>query len=221
MSKHQIYTTSSVTLHVSVWVEIKCWNSCDVATSHAPRERVSWNFKICKMHCISRSHAPRERVSWNLLKLYDNIYQKSHAPRERVSWNLCSRQNKSLSTGHAPRERVSWNIPATNSHNFSPCHAPRERVSWNLGDNSYLVFSLVTLHVSVWVEIGDYTMTMFNITSRSTWACELKLVSISCVSVLVRHAPRERVSWNILGGFRLENCICHAPRERVSWNQIC
>ena len=33
---------------------------------------------------------------------------------------------------------------------------------------------IVTLHVSVWVEIGDYTMTMFNITSRSTWACELK-----------------------------------------------
>ena len=77
--------------------------------------------------------------------------------------------------------------------------------------------------------------------SRSTWACELKCISLtSCywdmpvtlhVSVWVeiteteetpteeeRHAPRERVSWNpaiILNSVRH---FSHAPRERVSWN---
>ena len=32
--------------------------------------------------------------------------------------------------------------------------------------------------------------------SRSTWACELKLFSLKTASVALRHAPRERVSWN-------------------------
>ena len=55
----------------------------------------------------------------------------------------------------------------------------------------------VTLHVSVWVEM---TFTI--------------LVKIRCV----RHAPRERVSWNKTR--TVNNLIAegHAPRERVSWN---
>ena len=38
---------SAVTLHVSVWVEIGYQvQNCNRRTSHAPRERVSWNFHI-------------------------------------------------------------------------------------------------------------------------------------------------------------------------------
>ena len=141
-----------------------------------------------------------------------------HAPRERVSWNLCNRQNKSLSTGHAPRERVSWN---SNAHN-------------------YYILRSVTLHVSVWVEMFHYLANREPLKSRSTWACELKFGYSLLEELYLRHAPRERVSWNLECTFHCQKIqvtlhvsvwveICkefyknckyssHAPRERVSWN---
>ncbi len=76
-----------VTLHVSVWVEIfifilpyrlyasrSTWacelklpffNALDIVTSHAPRERVSWNTRHHWWTSNELCHAPRERVSWN------------------------------------------------------------------------------------------------------------------------------------------------------------
>ena len=36
----------------------------------------------------------------------------------------------------------------------------------------------------------------------------------------MRHAPRERVSWNRKTTFVDVPLICHAPRERVSWNNF-
>ena len=36
------------------------------------------------------------------------------------------------------------------------CHAPRERVSWNKIQDVRCKALRVTLHVSVWVEIGKY-----------------------------------------------------------------
>ena len=55
-------------------------------------------------------------------------------------------------------------------------HAPRERVSWNLHYYRHVLTPLVTLHVSVWVEISKFYYFHF---------------FIPC------HAPRERVSWNV------------------------
>ena len=98
---------------------------------------------------------------------------------------------------HAPRERVSWNAPGatsvplrTRSRSTWACelkcerseqgrlpfrrHAPRERVSWNVRYRSFFLFCLVTLHVSVWVEINEGPIAEFDTESRSTWACELK-----------------------------------------------
>ncbi len=101
---------------------------------------------------------------------------------------------------------------------------------------------LVTLHVSVWVEIlADFSSSTSSSSSRSTWACELKLIFTTSlfvinfvtlhVSVWVEicycmtavfpvqsHAPRERVSWNVLGSIPVVSADGHAPRERVSWN---
>ena len=54
--------------------------------------------------------------------------------------------------------------------------------------------------------------------SRSTWACELKCDRRSYRSFTDCHAPRERVSWNVLHIALLPIARCHAPRERVSWN---
>ena len=121
-------------------------------------------------------------------------------------------------------------------------HAPRERVSWNMFYYVYIITQIVTLHVSVWVEIiANRFLNRIN-TSRSTWACELKFVSSYCflnacghaprervswnwllptiMTHISRHAPRERVSWNILQKKKMLRRLCHAPRERVSWNPL-
>ena len=54
----------------------------------------------------------------------------------------------------------------------------------------------VTLHVSVWVEIHLFCQRLNRLSSRSTWACELKCPKLSLLWRFLRHAPRERVSWN-------------------------
>ena len=57
-------------------------------------------------------------------------------------------------------------------------HAPRERVSWNDVVCHVACQSVVTLHVSVWVEIESYRNAIYATQSRSTWACELKLYTV-------------------------------------------
>ena len=97
-------------------------------------------------------------------------------------------------------------------------HAPRERVSWNdicLCDKG---IDLVTLHVSVWVEIFVSVTRLFLSMSRSTWACELKYEEVLTMTNNDGHAPRERVSWNNKSFYQLVKRNSHAPRERVSWN---
>ena len=97
---------------------------------------------------------------------------------------------------HAPRERVSWNFNSCAVTILQWCHAPRERVSWNRVVHGWAGQRLVTLHVSVWVEIEEEMLRVSMGESRSTWACELKLYTIFSFWILNGHAPRERVSWN-------------------------
>ena len=143
---------------------------------HAPRERVSWNFRTVAEICTTHCHAPRERVSWNYCLNILTPMLIRHAPRERVSWNPLSQLDVLLLSGHAPRERVSWNINDFNFWQLIPVtlhvsvwveivtvyecnvpfcrHAPRERVSWNLVCTFHCQkIQTVTLHVSVWVEM--------------------------------------------------------------------
>ena len=77
----------------------------------------------------------------------------SHAPRERVSWNNTCINDimdkiKSRSTWACELKSLKL-INVSNNES----HAPRERVSWNDNTLSLYIISLVTLHVSVWVEI--------------------------------------------------------------------
>ena len=101
------------------------------------------------------------------------------------------------------------------------CHAPRERVSWNHQTIEPYNEPIVTLHVSVWVEMTNCPNRSRNSPSRSTWACELKLFLTFPISVLDCHAPRERVSWNLPCSRQTPHQCRHAPRERVSWNLMC
>ena len=148
------------------------------------------------------------------------IRKSSHAPRERVSWNFCITKRIIMKIGHAPRERVSWN--------FAKLHI--------------LFHKKVTLHVSVWVEITHFSNNYIVTRSRSTWACELKFMWTFVNGCIGCHAPRERVSWNIIYDVIVHSptsrstWACelkfsrsgnrffssgHAPRERVSWNNRC
>ena len=121
-------------------------------------------------------------------------------------------------------------------------HAPRERVSWNI-NFGWPIFTipLVTLHVSVWVEIPAsdsrqktivsrstwacelkcqrFVLTIWKSWSRSTWACELKLflytVLLNCPLVTLHVSVWVEI--DVLD-ISLYDSRCHAPRERVSWN---
>ena len=163
---------------------------------HAPRERVSWN-QILPLFCLSNwRHAPRERVSWNLNISRAAIQLSRHAPRERVSWNI----NSDAVCRFHRKSRSTWACELKFHTNTQPLllnsHAPRERVSWNDKYGNLISDVIVTLHVSVWVEMKshkDLTATpkvTLHVSvwveiyrrwhfscwkqSRSTWACELK-----------------------------------------------
>ena len=195
--RQQAVRSSRVTLHVSVWVEIR-W--------------AMNNTKVCTV------------------TLHVSVWVEILIEFSGASWNM---------------SRSTWACELKFGTAFfcgsGRCHAPRERVSWNCYDPVNNVFTLVTLHVSVWVEMVLSLISFMAGQSRSTWACELKSTRIAryCCSELVTlhvsvwveidlkeltslikvcHAPRERVSWNILAYQIKLHQKRHAPRERVSWN---
>ena len=165
---------SKVTLHVSVWVEIR-------------QGRIQRAVQLVTLHVsvwvemtliILRTLKMSSRSTWACeLKSSQKQERKRtsrHAPRERVSWNAVPHNAWHTAKSHAPRERVSWNWLLRTDRVHYPRHAPRERVSWNESHSWYRYLILVTLHVSVWVEIWEVLTSGRNTTSRSTWACELK-----------------------------------------------
>ena len=193
---HNVTLRQYVTLHVSVWVEISVYP----VKVNARTSRSTWACELKWKICTQSFKTLRSRSTWACeLKWSTGLAgdsHKSHAPRERVSWNpvwaitwhcvSTSRSTwafelkfpytplKSTPVRHAPRERVSWNGKSARNP-LKPCgHAPRERVSWNEAQGLQAIATRVTLHVSVWVEIGYRLWPLARFGSRSTWACELK-----------------------------------------------
>ena len=181
---------------MSVWVEIAVLIEIEpLLACHAPRERVSWNAEL--IHKIRKhfSHAPRERVSWNpvipINEITNNVtlhvsvwveigkalsvfLQECHAPRERVSWNHF------IVTGK-PKSLVTLHVSVWVEISFRFYHKWRNKVTLHVSVWVEIIhadqrdlYTEVTLHVSVWVEISC-VMPLFSLmSSRSTWACELK-----------------------------------------------
>ena len=135
-----------------------------------------------------------------------------------MSWNVDWQVIIDRTKGHAPRERVSWNFNSCAVTILQWCHAPRERVSWNRVVHGWAGQRLVTLHVSVWVEIEEEMLRVSMGESRSTWACELKWF----VRGGMKPKDESRSTWacELKYSCYLRNSyrFCHAPRERVSWN---
>ena len=145
---------------------------------------------------------------------------KGHAPRERVSWNLVLAVMNPVMVCHAPRERVSWNFRIDKCTGFNYCHAPRERVSWNLSSWQVNCKWLVTLHVSVWVEIQFHFKIIKNswVTLHVSVWVEMELTRVKrYISKVTLHVS---VWVEIFFEISQSHTPSHAPRERVSWNVI-
>ena len=121
--------------------------------SHAPRERVSWNERTQSGKAIARRHAPRERVSWNTLvcdahfahtvTLHVSVWvemQKKHLKMQkrtsRSTWACELKFSRWLLRSFFPLSRSTWACELKCKLIIYSAHKP-----------------LVTLHVSVWVEI--------------------------------------------------------------------
>ena len=102
---------------------------------------------------MTTCHAPRERVSWNHLDDTEegDLTQSRSTWACELKWIIPTLVLQWSS--HAPRERVSWNNEWSYDFRGSGRHAPRERVSWNAEKYTEFAEEVVTLHVSVWVEI--------------------------------------------------------------------
>ena len=97
-------------------------------------------------------------------------------------------------TGHAPRERVSWNEIY---FIILSCDLVTLHVSVWVEIPSLihlLKCSRVTLHVSVWVEMWASAYLSMVMMSRSTWACELKF-SVFLPSTLYHHVTLHVSVW--------------------------
>ena len=168
----------SVTLHVSVWVEI--WNERHRGRGnrgHAPRERVSWNEILFRLRSIKNRHAPRERVSWNC---FCSIKWIKCNP-SRSTW-ACELKFEMKDTEEEETEvtlHVSVWVEITEKNFFKTGTKVTLHVSvWvEISQIMYaLLHHYVTLHVSVWVEIVNWKKVECTARSRSTWACELKCI---------------------------------------------
>ncbi len=172
------------------------------------------------------SHAPRERVSWNiwLPPLYTSVPVTLHVS----VWVEIFISSAVLTSACVTLHVSVWvEIFATRAfwlYDYVTLHVSVwveiiNCTAWNntavvtlhvsvwveiIVPNLYIVISIVTLHVSVWVEIKHSKPTMNVEESRSTWACELKWRRGWTSKRRTRHAPRERVSWNVWCGKEVE-----------------
>ena len=121
----------SVTLHVSVWVEIDHWL---VSSCHS-QSRSTW---ACELKCI---------------KLHFRSKQSCHAPRERVSWNL----GNSYQLQNRCTSRSTWACELKFVKNFTKISNTPSRSTW-----------------ACELKLTAYTARALKKLSRSTWACELK-----------------------------------------------
>ena len=188
----------TVTLHVSVWVEIIAYNMLCVQIMSRSTWACELKFYINYYVDEHEGHAPRERVSWNESAVKDMNYKSL----SRSTWACELKYAPAVRFQCRLRSRSTWACELKLFAFFRYAVAFVSRSTWacELKYTSHRRRSLsltVTLHVSVWVEIRF---------SRYQGIFQ------------PRHAPRERVSWNDRATRARFFPYSHAPRERVSWN---
>ena len=162
---------------MSVWVEIVWSEKLDRFSSSRSTWACELKLILSSPACFTISHAPRERVSWN----YFWLGLQDTAVRSRSTWacelkywipNKVYLINKSRST---------WACELKFWLSLYYFYGVQSRSTWACELKSR--------------RIGIESIRIW---SRSTWACELKLFSDPQGSITYRHAPRERVSWNVI-----------------------
>ena len=125
-------------------------------SSHAPRERVSWNGSEWLRRCWTACHAPRERVSWNMK--YKAVASAVKVTLHVSVWvemvYLTLKKSVLLS-------RSTWACELKLT-----CHSISTQTSTSRSTWACELKSKICLPIS----------TTFS--SRSTWACELKLLLV-------------------------------------------
>ena len=176
MSKHQIYTTSSVTLHVSVWVEIlaKLANSVGLpVTLHVSVwvEIIVFNNFI--LHCLSRStwacelklkkamrstrsgkdylyfnsHAHVERDLQILLLFYLPYHFNSHAHVERDWLEILLDKNYYIST-----HTLTWSVTIPVIHIMDVNAISTHTLTWSVTHlvSLVIIVNRISTHTLTW-----------------------------------------------------------------------
>ena len=166
-----------VTLHVSVWVEMDKYLFIRAEQKgHAPRERVSWNCRFCQIEYLKQVTLHVSVWVEMGLPLYSSWYTvvTLHVSVWVEIGSLHTLSRKVLVTLHVSvwveiclscvflnlnESRSTWacELKCYQLQRYQEQqsrHAPRERVSWNCKKKARIWYCMVTLHVSVWVEIG-------------------------------------------------------------------
>ena len=132
--------------------------------------------------CWSFSNRPgqplREAVSWNKIVLNFVIFFTRQPLREAVSWNLIEFFLVLSEYGQPLREAVSWNVWVLRHTQIVSSRQPlREAVSWNTCGGRSINTTRVSLFVRLWVEMQNIlTLLLSELSSASSWGCELKYV---------------------------------------------
>ena len=183
---------------------------------------MSWNVRWGDREWQGKCHAPRERVSWNNYMSKRNFELFSHAPRERVSWNIV----KKFKRLQRCKSRSTWACELKFMDKDFLRYAIGSRSTWacELKSSIYRQFNytwLVTLHVSVWVEIkhSNLLFRIYDVTLHvSVWVeILIPLVRIQLVQVTLHVSVWVEIFWTC---YWWKPNRCHAPRERVSWNSL-
>ena len=193
----QFNYTWLVTLHVSVWVEI--FGIYISLSKNSSRSTWACELKFAD-HFIGnfiQSHAPRERVSWNRT-VRRHTYVVLRVTLHVSVW-VEMLQRSLHSRCFLSRSTWACELKCCQQGGISDHCMSRSTWACELKSPIYWQFNytwLVTLHVSVWVEIFGIYISLSKNSSRSTWACELKFADHFIGNFIQSHAPRERVSWN-------------------------
>ena len=182
-----------VTLHVSVWVEMMIRPTKRTAIM----SRSTWACELKSVKTIYVRYNTKVtlhvsvwvEICWICIGINDYT--------SRSTWACELNKDKQAKQQRVFPSRSTWACELKYSRKppFPErlSHAPRERVSWNISSMVLIQLLMVTLHVSVWVEMTDEEPTEEEPTG---------------------HAPRERVSWNENVCTDFQICCGHAPRER-------
>ena len=194
----RIHTLELVILFVRMWVEML--SPCPEVLPQLSSS--SWGCEL--KYLFFQRPCNRIQVILFVRMWVEIIYCKSclktifsHPLREDVSWNninLCLFNLFYVILFVRMWVEIAFEVSMLC---FVACHPLREDVSWNVK----------------FAELNDT-----DVSSSSSWGCELKCFSLLCRSSLSRHPLREDVSWNNLTAEDAGALLGHPLREDVSWN---